>query len=268
MWLIPNYENLNKIDWTRNCYLARCMISPPFVPRSYVHNFPIIQTSVFQYFLGISCISIIRTWLQTMLVAGSETSATTMEWAMSLLLNHPEALKKAVAEIDTVVGIDRLLVEADLSKLNYLQNVIHEAFRLYPVLPLLLPHESSNDCKVCGFDVPQGTMLLVNLWTIHRDPKLWSEPTAFMPERFESGEIEGYKLIPFGAGRRACPGAALARQVIGLGLGALIQAFEWGRIGDEEIDLTEGTGLSMPKAEPLEALCKPRQAVINLLSAL
>ncbi|KAJ9166294.1 hypothetical protein P3X46_021069 [Hevea brasiliensis] len=210
----------------------------------------------------------IKAFMLTMLVAGTETSATTMEWAMSLLLNHPQTAKKAVAEIDTHVGLDRLLDEADLSKLNYLQNVINETFRLYPALPFLLPHESSNDCTVYGFDVPRGTMLLVNLWTIHRDPRLWAEPTAFMPERFESEESEGYKLIPFGAGRRACPGALLARQVIGLALGALIQAFEWGRIGNEEINMTEGTGLSMPKAEPLEVLCKPRQAITNLLSAL
>ena len=95
-----------------------------------------------------------------MLVAGTETSSTTMEWAMSLLLNHPEKMKKVVAEIDCNVGLEHLLEEADLSKLNYLQNVINEALRVYPTLPLLLPHESSSDCTVGGFDVPQGTMLL------------------------------------------------------------------------------------------------------------
>jgi cytochrome P450 len=111
-------------------------------------------------------------------------------------------------------------------------------------------------------------MLLVNTWSIHRDTKLWVEPTKFMPERFEGGEGEGYKLLPFGAGRRACPGAGLAKRIIGLTLGVLIQCFEWDRVSKEEINLTEGTGLTIPKAEPLEALCRPRQSMVNLLSSM
>ncbi|OMO70599.1 Cytochrome P450 [Corchorus olitorius] len=103
-----------------------------------------------------------------------------------------------------------------------------------------------------------------------RDPKLWVDSTRFMPERFEGGESEGYnyKLLPFGVGRRACPAAALGRRVVGLVLGSLIQCFEWNRIGNEEIDMKEGTGLAMPKAEPLVALCNPRADMINLLSTL
>ncbi|GMP69321.1 hypothetical protein CsSME_00028627 [Camellia sinensis var. sinensis] len=202
----------------------------------------------------------------TLVVAGSETSSTTMEWAMSLLLNHPEAMQKALAEIDARVGQGRLLDEQDLPKLSYLQNIINETLRLFPPAPLLVPHESSEDCTLCGFEVPRGTMLLVNLWTIHRDPEQWTNSTKFMPERFETGESEGYKLIPFGAGRRACPGTTLGKRVMALALGSLIQTFEWKRIGKEEIGLTEGTGLTMPKAKPLQALCKPRQGTANLLS--
>ncbi|GFS44197.1 cytochrome P450, family 81, subfamily D, polypeptide 5 [Actinidia rufa] len=201
-----------------------------------------------------------------LVVAGTETSATTMEWAMALLLNHPEAMSKAVAEIDAHVGQDRLLDEQDLPKLTYLQNIINETLRLFPPVPLLVPHESSDDCTLCGFDIPRGTMLLVNLWTIHRDPELWVDATKFVPERFETGEGEGYKLIPFGAGRRVCPGVNLGRRVMALALGALIQTFEWERVGKEEIDLTEGIGLSMPKAKPLQALCRPRPATTKLLS--
>ncbi|KAF2309747.1 hypothetical protein GH714_004920 [Hevea brasiliensis] len=203
-----------------------------------------------------------------LLVAGTESSATTTEWALSLLHNHPDAMHKAWVEINSHVGEDRLLDESDLPQLNYLQNVINETFRLFPPVPLLLPHESSEDCTVGGFHVPGGTMLLANLWTIHRDPKLWTDATKFMPERFESEDGEGYHLIPFGVGRRACPEAKLGRRVMGLTLGALIQSFELERIGEEDIDMMEGTGLCMPKAEPLEALCKPRRAMINLLSCL
>ncbi|EEF52325.1 conserved hypothetical protein [Ricinus communis] len=99
----------------------------------------------------------IKAVILTMLIGGTETSSTTMEWAMSLLLNHPDKMRKVAEEIATNVRLDHLLDEAKLSKLNYLQN---ETFRLYPTLPLLLPHESSSDSSIYGFDVPQGTMLL------------------------------------------------------------------------------------------------------------
>ncbi|XP_022772222.1 isoflavone 2'-hydroxylase-like [Durio zibethinus] len=204
-----------------------------------------------------------------MLIAGTETSSTTIEWALSLLLNHPEAMNKAWTEIGAEVGQDKFLGEIDLPKLNYLQSIISETLRLFPPGPLLVPHESSEDCVVCGNNVPRGTMLLVNAWTIQRDPKLWVDASRFMPERFEGGEsTEGYKLLPFGIGRRACPGAVLGRKVVGLVLGALIQSFEWNRIGQEKIDMREGTGLTMPKAEPLVTLCNPRPNMINLLSTL
>ncbi|XWS25555.1 hypothetical protein CRYUN_Cryun27aG0078100 [Craigia yunnanensis] len=206
--------------------------------------------------------------IMAMLIAGAESSSTTIEWAMSLLLNHPEAMYKAWTEIGAEVGQDKFLDETDLPKLNYLQSIVSETFRLFPPAPLLLPHESSEDCIICGYSVPRGTMLLVNAWAIHRDPKLWVDATRFMPERFEGGEGEGYKLLPFGAGRRACPGAVLGRKVIGLVLGALIQSFEWNRIGQEEIDMSEGTGITMPKAKPLVVLCNPRPDMINLLSTL
>ncbi|KAA8531634.1 hypothetical protein F0562_006649 [Nyssa sinensis] len=91
------------------------------------------------------------------------------------------------------------------------------------------------------------------------DPKFWDDPTSFKPERFEGGDVEAHKLMPFGMGRRACPGAGLAQRVVGLTLGSLIQCFEWERVSEMEVDLTEGKGLTMPKAEPLEAMCKARE---------
>lgn len=181
---------------------------------------------------------------------------------MSLLLNHPDTMKRVKAEIDrTVTENGRPLEEQDLPKLDYLHNVINETHRLYPAVPLLVPHESSEDCVVGGFHVPRGTMLLVNAWAIHRDPEVWEDPKKFMPERFRAGSAdhdEGCRLIPFGAGRRGCPGAGVGNRVVALTLGALIQSFEWKRIGEEEVDMAEGLGLSMPKAKPLEAICTPR----------
>lgn len=197
-------------------------------------------------------------------MAGTDTASTTMEWAMSLLLNHPDAMKKVRAEIDAKIGHDRVLNEQDLPKLNYLQNVITEALRLHPPVPLLVPREASEDCVVGGFDVPRGTMLVINAWAIHRDPGLWEDPTEFKPERFEgwNGEGgEGYKVVPFGAGRRGCPGDVLAKRFIGLALGTLVQSFEWQRISEEKVDMTEGLGLTMPRVNPLEALCTPRPVI-------
>ncbi|KAK6160646.1 hypothetical protein DH2020_004027 [Rehmannia glutinosa] len=195
-----------------------------------------------------------------LLVAGADTMSVTMEWAMSLLLNHPDKIKKIKAEIDAHVPEDRLINEQDLPKLNYLQNAITETLRLYPPLPFLIPHEASDDCRVGGYDVSKGTMLLVNLWSIHRNPRLWEDPDKFMPERHEFKE-DGLFMMPFGAGRRKCPGGGLSTRVIGLTLGALIQCFEWERVGDELVDMTENTGFSIPKVEPLVAMCKPRDVV-------
>ncbi|OVA04097.1 Cytochrome P450 [Macleaya cordata] len=215
----------------------------------------------------------IRGTLGVLLTAGTDTSAGTMEWAMSLLLNNPEVLKKAQAEIDVQVGQDRLVQESDLAYLPYLHAIIIETLRIYPAGPLLVPHESSEECVVGGYNIPRGTILLVNLWAIQNDPKLWDEPNKFRPERFETveggGSREGFKLMPFGSGRRGCPGEGMAMRVMGLALGSLIQCLDWERVNMEEmVDMTEGTGLTLPRAQPLEAKCKPRPNMVDLLSQL
>lgn len=197
----------------------------------------------------------------TLLVAGTDTSMVTIEWAMSLLTNHPDTLAKARVELDHNVGKHRIVLESDLPNLPFLHCIINETLRLHPPAPIIPAHESSEDCIVGGFRVHCGTMLLVNAWAIQRDPKLWTNPTSFRPERFVEGgrEREGPKgsLMPFGMGRRACPGEGLAMRVVGLALGALIQCFEWEK-GSEEVDMSEATGLIVHKARPLEVLCKPR----------
>nr|XP_043635839.1 cytochrome P450 81Q32-like isoform X2 [Erigeron canadensis] len=212
----------------------------------------------------------ITSFVLVLLTAGTDTSAGTMEWAMSLLLNNPQTLQKAQNEIDRHVGRDRLVDESDLNDLPYLRCIINETLRLYPAGPLLVPHQSSEDCIVGGYNVPQGTMLLVNQWAIHHDPKLWTDPEMFNPERFKGleGTRDGFKLMPFGSGRRSCPGEGLAVRVMGSTLGLLIQCFDWERPSEKLIDMTEGPGLTMPKAEPLVAKCKPRLEMQNLLSQL
>nr|XP_010906667.1 isoflavone 2'-hydroxylase [Elaeis guineensis] len=204
-----------------------------------------------------------------LLAAGTGTTSETTEWAMSLLLNNPGALKKMRDEMDAQVGNERLLEESDLSNLPYLQCVITETLRMYPTAPLLLPHESSQECSVGGFHIPRGMMLLVNAYAVHRDPKVWEEPTKFMPERFEGGKGEGKLMIPFGMGRRRCPGEGLGMRAVGLALGTLIQCFEWEGIGKEEVDMTAGgSSLTLAKAIPLEALYRPRQSMLDTLTKL
>lgn len=210
----------------------------------------------------------IKDLMVVLLSAGTDTTAGTVEWALSLLLNNPLILKKAQNEIDKVVGQDRLIDESDVAKLPYLHCVIKETTRMYPVGPLLVPHESSEECVVGGFQIPRGTMLLVNIWAIQNDPKIWDDAAKFKPERFDGSEgvRDGFKLMPFGSGRRSCPGEGLAMRMAGLTLGSLLQCFEWDRVSQEMVDLTEGTGLSMPKAQPLLARCTSRPSMANLLS--
>ncbi|GMI76293.1 cytochrome P450, family 81, subfamily D, polypeptide 5 [Hibiscus trionum] len=208
---------------------------------------------------------IIKGLILVLILAGTDTTAVTLEWAMSNLLNHPEVLNKAKAEIESEIGDENLIDEPDVSKLKYVQSIVLETLRLYPALPLLIPHMPSSDCSIGGYEVPRGTIVLVNAWSIHRDPNSWEDPTSFKPERFErlegNGESGSHKLMAFGLGRRTCPGAGLAQRVVGLTLGALIQCFEWERVDHKEIDMTEGAGSTMPKAQPLEALCKARPIV-------
>lgn len=219
----------------------------------------------------------IKGFLETMIMAGTDTSAGTMEWAMALLLNHPEALNKARDEISMHVGHERLITDTDIPKLTHLHNIIKETLRLFPAAPFLIPHESSEDCTVSGYHVPKGTMLLVNVYAMQRDPGIWGDdPVKFMPERYGEGDHgvgvqvkgSGYSYMPFGAGRRRCPGESLAWRLMELTLGTLIQCFEWGRVGEEMVDLSEGDGLTMPMAKPLKAICKPRSNMIHLLSQL
>ncbi|XP_012831740.1 PREDICTED: cytochrome P450 81E8-like [Erythranthe guttata] len=204
---------------------------------------------------------------QVLLQGGSSTSTIALEWAFSLLLDNPETLKKAQSEIDARVGFDRLITETDVAALPYLRHVVLETLRLHPPVSILMPHRSSAECTVGGFRIPANTILLVNIWDIHHNPEIWPDPEEFRPERFEGfdGKKElGFRFFPFGSGRRACPGENLGISNIGLGLGSLIQCFDWEKIG--EIDMSEGAGTTTPKVQPLTARCKPRHFLENFIS--
>lgn len=178
-------------------------------------------------------------------------------------MNNRESLKKAQTEIDNHVGKERQVVESDLKKLVYLQAVLKETLRLYPAVPLL-QREAITDCTVSGYHILAGTQLFVNISKIHRDPKLWADPLDFHPERFLTTHMEydvrgqNFELIPFGSGRRVCPGISFALQTMQFTLASLIHSFDISTVSDKAVDMTEGFGITNLKATPLEVLLKPR----------
>ncbi|CAN1164011.1 Cytochrome P450 81C13 [Linum perenne] len=212
---------------------------------------------------------VLNSTIVMMFVAGTETASITLEWAMALLLDNPRVMNKLKIEIDNTIGNGRLMNEQDIPKLPYLKCVINETLRLYPPAPLLLPHCSSDSCTVEGYQIPKDTTLMVNMWAMQRDPKLWKEADKFVPERFEeelndhmkdSEEGGSYKYAPFGMGRRSCPGAGLGFNLVSLTLGSLVQCFEWHKVGTEVEDI------AMFKNKPLEAKCSSRCDLVKLLS--
>ncbi|XP_051184247.1 cytochrome P450 81Q32-like [Lolium perenne] len=211
--------------------------------------------------------TVVKGIVLVLLTAGTDTSALTTEWAMAQLLTHPGAMKKARAEIDAVVGTGRLVKESDITNLPYLQCVVKETLRLCPVGPIIPAHEAMEDCTVGGFHVRRGTMVLVNAWAIHRDASVWDAPQEFRPERFLSRDAVTTPMLPFGLGRRRCPGEGLAMRLVPLTLAALLQCFEWDIAEGCTVDMAEGAGLTMPMATPLAAVCRPREFVKSVLSA-
>ncbi|KAG4990544.1 hypothetical protein JHK87_024001 [Glycine soja] len=208
---------------------------------------------------------IIKGLILAMLFAGTDSSAVTLEWSLSNLLNHPKVLMKVRDELDTQVGQDRLVNESDLPNLPYLRKIILETLRLYPHAPLAIPHVSLDDITIKEFNIPRDTIVMVNIWAMQRDPLLWNEPTCFKPERFDEEGLEK-KLVSFGMGRRACPGETLAMQNVGLTLGLLIQCYDWKRVSEEEVDMTEANWFTLSRLIPLKAMCKARPLInkINL----
>ncbi|KAL8090484.1 hypothetical protein AgCh_039799 [Apium graveolens] len=196
---------------------------------------------------------------------GTESTATTLEWGLSEMLKNPRTFKIATEELDKIIGKERWVEEKDIQNLPYIEAISKEILRLHPVAPLLVPHMASQDCKVSGYDILKGTIVLVNTWTISRDPKVWDEPYEFHPERFMSVDIDvmgrDFRILPFGSGRRRCPGYSLGLKLIQLSLANLVHEFEWKlpeNMKVEELNMEEAFGLSIPRKVPLVAVVEPR----------
>ncbi|TXG64446.1 hypothetical protein EZV62_011440 [Acer yangbiense] len=200
----------------------------------------------------------------SLILGGSDTTMVTLTWAVSLLLNNRHVLKKVQEELNGHVGKHRPVEESDLKNLVYLQAIVKETLRLYPAVPLSAPREAMEDCTIAGFHIPAGTRLIVNLWKLHRDPSIWVNPSEFIPERFINDhanlDVSGlhFECLPFGSGRRKCPGISLALQVLHLTLARLLHTFELKTVSEAAVDMSEGPGLTVPKATPLEVVLTPK----------
>ncbi|XP_062008754.1 trimethyltridecatetraene synthase-like [Rosa rugosa] len=207
----------------------------------------------------------VKAFTQDLIAGGTESSAVTVEWAISELLKKPEIFKKATEELDRVIGRERWVEEKDIVDLPFIDAIAKETMRLHPVAPMLVPRLAREDCQVAGYDIPKGTRILVSVWTIGRDPTLWDNPDEFCPERFIGRDIDvkgqDFELLPFGSGRRMCPGYSLGIKVIHSSLANLLHGFTW-RLPDgmkkEDLNMEEIFGLSTPKKFPLVAVTEPR----------
>ncbi|KAL9462250.1 hypothetical protein AB3S75_000287 [Citrus x aurantiifolia] len=190
-------------------------------------------------------------------IAGNDTTSITMEWAMAELLHNPEVLSKAKLELEQLVGRGNPIEESDITRLPYLQAVVKETFRLHPAAPLLIARKVSEDVEIASFTVPKGAQVFVNVWAIGRDENTWDNPHSFIPERFLGSDIsykgQNFELIPFGGGRRICPGLPLAIRMLHLMLGSLINSFDW-KLEDGNMDMEEKFGLTIQKAQPLRVV--------------
>ncbi|KAL5735726.1 hypothetical protein ACOSQ2_030514 [Xanthoceras sorbifolium] len=189
--------------------------------------------------------------------AGTQTSSTTINWAISELMKNPRIMKKAQNEVRQVFNkIGK--VKTAINEMKFLKAIIKETLRLHPPAPLLLPRECRERCEIKGFEIPVKTKVIVNAWAIGRDPKYWSEPNKFIPERFLDSSIDykgnNFEYIPFGAGRRICPGISFGIADVELPLAMLLYNFDWKHpdgIKHEDIDMTEEFGVTVRRKNDL-----------------
>ncbi|KAL4634190.1 hypothetical protein ACB092_04G181200 [Castanea dentata] len=193
-----------------------------------------------------------------MFVGGTDTAATIQEWAMAELVKNPSIMKKAQEEVRRVVGKKSKVDETDITQMQYLQCIIKETLRLHAPIPLLGPRQTSASVKLEGYDIPLKTTVYVNIWAIQTDPKLWDQPKEFLPERFMKNPIDfkgqDFQFIPFGGGRRGCPGMTFGIAAVECVIANLLYHFNWelpcgkSRI---DLDMSEVHGFTVHKKFPL-----------------
>ncbi|XP_047970442.1 cytochrome P450 71A8-like [Salvia hispanica] len=207
----------------------------------------------------------VKALLVDVFVGGTDSISTSLEWIMSELLRHPRVMEKLQSEVRGVVKQKKHITQDDLEKMDYMKAVIKENMRLHPTFPLS-PRLASKDVQIKGYDVAAGTMMMVNIWAIGRELVSWDDPDKFMPERFlnSSRDFKGqdFEFIPFGTGRRGCPGIRYATATMELVLANLMQKFDWNLpngILPKHLDMTESSGIAPNKVVPLLALASHPQ---------
>ncbi|MED6133678.1 hypothetical protein PIB30_030317 [Stylosanthes scabra] len=204
----------------------------------------------------------LKALLMDMFVGGTDTTSATIEWAMTRLVKNPESMKKVQQEVRSVVGRNNSskVEENHINQMHYLKCVVKETLRLHPPCTVLPPRETMASLKLNGYDIPDKTMVLTNVWAIQRDPKLWEKAEEFMPERFEKSEIDfngdqWFEFLPFGYGRRGCPGMFFGVATVEYVLATLLYWFDWKLPEDvssvDDIDMGEEYGLVVSKKVPL-----------------
>ncbi|VAH39820.1 unnamed protein product [Triticum turgidum subsp. durum] len=196
-----------------------------------------------------------------MFAAGTESTSTVLEWTMSELVIHPEAMAKAQQEVRQVLGEKRAIItNRDLGELHYLRMVIKEVLRLHPPGPLV-PRHSREDCKMMGYNILKGTNVYVNVFGISRDPTYWKNPEEFKPERFENNNIDYngtyFEYTPFGSGRRLCPGMLFSTSTLDIVLANLLYHFNWILPDGASLDMSEKFGLTVSKKYDLKLRAVP-----------
>ncbi|XP_010432189.1 PREDICTED: cytochrome P450 84A1-like [Camelina sativa] len=203
----------------------------------------------------------IKAIIMDVMFGGTETVASAIEWALTELLRSPEDLKRVQQELAEVVGLDRRVEETDIEKLTFLKCTLKETLRMHPPIPLLL-HETAEDTSIDGFFVPKKSRVMINAFAIGRDPKSWVDPETFRPSRFLEAGVPDFKgsnfeFIPFGSGRRSCPGMQLGLYALELAVAHILHCFTW-KLPDgmkpSELDMNDVFGLTAPKATRLFAV--------------
>ncbi|KAL5737436.1 hypothetical protein ACOSP7_030197 [Xanthoceras sorbifolium] len=196
--------------------------------------------------------------------AGSDTSSTAVEWAMSEMLKNPRVMKKAQAEVRRVFDGRGKIDESGIHELKFLKTIVQETLRLHPSAPLGLPRVNIERCQINGYEIPTNTRTLVNIWAIARDPKYWTEPEKFNPERFLDSPVDyngtNFAYVPFGAGRRICPGIQFALPNVELPLAQMLYHFDWelpNGMKEDDLDMTEVFGVVVRRKNDLMLLPIP-----------
>ena len=194
-----------------------------------------------------------------MFVAGSDTTSSTVEWAMAELVRDASKMKKAQEEVRRAIRKKSRMDMNDINKMDYLKCVVKETLRLHPPV-VLIYRETSASVTLGGYHIPKKATVYINAWAIQRDPKLWDRPEEFVPERFENNPVDfrgqDFEFIPFGLGRRGCPGLTFGVFSVEYVLANLLHWFDW-KLPSEELDMDEISGLTVHKKNPLVLLAVP-----------